>query len=166
VSVREARREGRIRETARPGSNRLPDPRRFATLEACAATQDATLAFAVGVRTQGGETRFFDSDGGLPRFRIGRRATEFPNGCFRGAVALPTGTRAEDIVALRFRAFTRIAGKDEPPLPAGSGTARLQRVNTLFLLGESDQPEPGLFSWQGDVPLSTQGSPVELTIRD
>lgn len=166
VSVREARREGRIRESARPGSKRLPDPRRFATLEACAATKDATIAFSLGVRKGTGEVLFFDSDGGLANFRIGRRATEFPNGCFRGAVALPAGTLAAEIVAVRFRAFTRIAGKDEAPLPRGSGTARLQRVNTIFLLGPDDQPGPRRFSWQGDVPLTADGAPVELTIPD
>jgi hypothetical protein len=165
VSVKEARREGRIRPEARPGSKRVPDPRRFATLEACAATRDATLAFSLGVRTREGSTRFFDSDAGLSRFRIGRRATEFPNGCFRGAVALPPGTEASEIVALRLRAFTRLPAEGEAPLPKGSGTARLLRVNSLFRLNANDEPGPSLFSWHGDEPLTPDGPPLELTIR-
>jgi hypothetical protein len=164
VSAREARRERRVREDARPGSNRLPDPRRFATLEACAATQDATIAFSVGVRGSGGATHYYDSDAGVPAFRIGRRPTEFPNGCFRGAVALPPGTEPSDLVALRLRAFTRIARKNEPSVKEGSGSARLLRVNTLFLLGADDQPGPGLFSWRGDEPLRPEGPPLELVI--
>lgn len=166
VSVREVRREGRVDESAGPGSEKVPDPRRFATLEACAATHDATISFSVGVRGPDGSTRWHDSDAGLPRFRIGRRATEFPNGCFRGAVALPEGTEPADIVGLGIRAFTRIAGKDEPPIPKGAGSARLERVNTLFLLGEDDRPTPSLFSWQGAAELVPEGPPFELTIRD
>jgi hypothetical protein len=166
VSVREVRREGRVDDQARPGSDRLPDPRHFATLEACAATRDATIAFSIGVRAADGSTGWHDSDGGLPRFRIGRRATEFPNGCFRGAVALPVGTAPGHIVGLRIRAFTRIAGKDEPPLPKGAGSARLLRVNTLFLLREDDQPGPSLFSWQGAVELVPEGSAFEMSIRN
>jgi hypothetical protein len=166
VSIREVRREGRVDENACPGSERLPDPRRFATLEACAATRDATIAFSMGVRGPDGKAGWHDSDGGLPRFRIGRRATEFPNGCFRGAVALPAGTKPADIVGLRIRAFTRIAGKDEPPLPKGAGSARLLRVNTLFLVGDDDRPAPSLFSWQGAVDLAPEGPAFELSIRD
>jgi hypothetical protein len=142
----------------------VPDPRHFATLEACAATRDATIAFALGVRNREGMTRFFDSDAGLARFRIGRRATEFPNGCFRGAVALPPGTEEADIVALRLRAFTRLAAGGAAPLPKGSGTARLLRVNSLFRLAANDEPGPSLFSWQGDEPLRPEGPPLELAI--
>lgn len=166
VSAREARREGHIHEGARPGSTRLPDPRRFATLEACAETRDATIAFSLGLRNRNGTLRWFDSDGGLPAFRIGRRATEFPNGCFRGAVALPAGTAAEAVAALRFRAFTRIAGKDERPLPKGTGRAVLRRVNRLFLLDNDDQPGPSLFSWQGEELLLPEGPAFEIGIRE
>jgi hypothetical protein len=123
------------------------------------------MAFSLGVRGPAGTTRFFDSDAGLPTFRIGRRSTEFPNGCFRGAVALPPGTRPADLVALRLRAFTRLARKDEPSLKPGSGTARVHRVNTLFLLGADDQPGPSLFSWQGDERLLPEGPPFELAIH-
>jgi hypothetical protein len=166
VSVREVRREGRVRENAPLGSAKLPDPRRFLTLEACASTEDATMAFSAGVRQPEGGTRWFDSDAGLPGFRIGRRATEFPNGCFRGAVALPARTSGEDVVALRLRAFTRLPQKDEPPLARGSGHARLERVNTLFFLGPNDLPLPGFFSWQGQSDLQPEGPPAELKIRD
>jgi len=165
VSAREARREGRIDARARPGSKKVPDPRRFATVEACAATRDATIAFSVAVRDANGTTVWFDSDGGRPAFRIGRRATEFPNGCFRGAVALPAGTRCDQLAALRFRAFTRIAGKHEPRLPPGSGRARLRAVNAVFLLGVNDEPGPSQFSWRGDLELPMEGPPVELRIH-
>jgi hypothetical protein len=166
VSAREVRREGRVRSDARPGSKRVPDPRRFLTIEACAATVDATVAFSVGVRAPSGEKRWYDSDAGLPRFRIGRTATEFPNGCFRGAMALPEGTREEDVVALRVRAFTRLPRKGEPPLPKGSGRARLERVNTVFFLGPDDRPLPSLISWRGSEDLQPEGPPHELKLRD
>jgi hypothetical protein len=165
VSAREARREGRVDEKARPGYRKIPDPRRFATVEACAPAQDATLAFSVGVRSRRGELRWFDSDLGLKNFRIARRAHEFPTGCFRGAAALAADVAAADIVALRFRAFTRLPGKDEAPLPKGAGSARLKSVNTLFLLGPDDLPGPRLFSWQGDVPLEPEGPAYEIAIK-
>jgi len=165
VSVREARREKRIDEKARPGAKKLPDPRRFATLEACAATADATITFSIGVRAASGPDRWFDSAGGLPGFRIGRQATEFPNGCFRGAVALPPGTSADDVVGLRFRAFTRRTRQSEPPLAKGAGSARLQRVNTVFLLGANDEPGASLFSWRGDSALEPEGPALEIPFQ-
>ena len=166
VSAREVRREGRVSEWARPGSKKVPDPRRFLTLEACAITEDATVAFSAAVRQADGSTRWHASDAGIPSFRIGRRATEFPNGCFRGAVALPAGTHAEDVVALRLRAYTQPPRKDGPPLAKGTGRVRLKRVNTLFLLGSDDRPGPSLFSWQGDAALAPEGPPFDLKIRD
>jgi hypothetical protein len=163
VSAREARREGRIDEQAALGSNKIPDPRRYLTLEACADAEDATIAFSAVVRGVGGVARDFWSDGGLPKYRIGRRrATELHNGCFRGAVALPSSTTADQIVALRFRAFTRIAGEGEPA--PGSGAASLRRVNALFFLGADDLPGPSLFSWRGDRPLAPEVAPVELPV--
>jgi len=164
VSAQEARREGRVAARARPGSRKVPDPRRFATLEACAPAEDATLAFSIGVRGQEGKTRWFDSDAGLPAFRIARSPHNFPNGCFRGAVALPAGVNATDLRALRLRAFTRLTSQDERPLPKGAGRARLLSVNTLFLLDSEDRPGPSLFSWRGDVPLAPDGPPFELSI--
>jgi hypothetical protein len=163
VSAQEVRREGRVSATARPGDKRIPDPRRFATLEACAPAQDATLSFEVGVRGRDG-VRWFPSDGGRPDFRIARSAIHFPTGCFRGAVALPEGTRAADLAGLRVRAFTRIAGKDEPPLPAGAGRARLTSVNRLFLIDPDDEPGPNLLEWRGDAPLVPEGPAFEVPI--
>ncbi len=111
--------------------------------------------------------RWFDSDGGRAEVpHRAARATEFPNGCFRGAVALPSQTRAEDVVALRLRAFTRAPGKDEARLPPGSGRARLELVNSLFFLGPDDRPAPSLFQWRGSVDMAPEGAPHELKIRD
>jgi hypothetical protein len=164
VSAEEARREGRVADDARPGSGKLPDPRRFAYVEACAETRDATLAFAVGVEGAGGAMLWRESDGGHSNFRIARSATNFPNGCFRAAVALPRGADGSGVRALRFRAFTRPPAKGEAPLRPGSGSARLKRVNKLFLLGADDTPGPSLFSWTGDVALLPEGPPVELPL--
>jgi hypothetical protein len=163
VSAQEARREGRVDDRARPGSKRVPDPRRFATLEACAPAQDAVLAFEVGVRTDAG-LRWYASDGGRADFRIARTAVHFPNGCFRGAVALPAGTGASEIAALRVRAHTRRPRKGERALPKGSGRARLTSVNRLFLLDAEDTPGPDLLTWRGDAPLAADGAPYEIAI--
>ena len=164
VSAAEARREGRVDERARPGSKRVPDPRRFVTLEACAPSVDAVIAFEVGVRTDEG-VHWHASDGGRAAFRIARNATHFPNGCFRGAVALPAGTDASSVAGLRVRAHTRRARKGEAPLPKGAGRARLTAVNRLFLLDAHDEPGPDLLRWTGDVPLAVDGEPFEIPIR-
>jgi hypothetical protein len=157
VSAQEARREGRVAEDARPGTGKIPDPRRFVTLEACGEVQDAALAFALGAAGPGGETRWYESDGGLPTFRVAR------SGCFRSAVALPPG-EAGRLVALRLRAHTRLPQEGEPPLPPGTGRARLTRINRLFLLGEDDEPAENLFAWAGEAALVADGPPLELAL--
>ena len=63
VSAQEARREGRVRADATPGSGMVPDARRFAYLEACAEVQDAALTFAVGVRGADGRVAWHESNG-------------------------------------------------------------------------------------------------------
>jgi len=163
VSSLEAVREGRVREDARPGSRMLPDPRRFVYLEACAQTRDAALTFGVAV-DKGGTVEWADSDGGQKEFRIIRRPTEFPNGCFRGAVALPADAAGAPLGALRFRAYTRAPAKGEAPLPAGAGSARVLRVNRLFRLDRDDLPGPDLFTWRGELPLAVDGPASEIAI--
>ena len=93
-----------------------------------------------------------------------REAHNFPNGCFQAALPLPAGTRREDITALRVYAWTRLPARNEPPLPSGTGRARLLRVSRLFMLGPDDEPGPNLLSWTGDAPLVGEGPPYELTV--
>lgn len=157
VSAQEARREGRVAEDARPGAGKIPDPRRFVTLEACGEMQDAALAFALGAAGPSGETRWYESDGGRPQFRVAR------SGCFRSAVALPPG-EAGRLVALRLRAHTRLPQEGEQPLPPGTGRARVTRINKLFLLGEDDEPAENLFGWAGEAALVAEGPPLELAL--
>jgi hypothetical protein len=161
VSIDEVGREGWIREGARPGSRHVVDPRRYVTVEACAETVDAALTFAVAVDGPGGRT-WHESDGGRKEFRIVRRPDNFPNGCFRGAVALPPDTPAAAVRGLRFRAFTLPPGEGEPPVPAGRAAARLVRVNRVFQLGPDRAPGPDLLTWQGELTLPVDGPPVEV----
>ena len=158
VSAQEARREGRVAEDTRPGGGRIPDPRRFAILEACGEVQDAALSFALGVAGPGGETRWYESDGGEPKFRVAR------GGCFRSAVALPPGDAGRP-VALRVWAHTRLPREGESPLPPGTGRARLSRINKLFRLGEDDEPAENLFAWAGEAALVAEGPPLERALR-
>jgi hypothetical protein len=163
VSSQEAIREGRVDESARPGSKKLPDPRRFLYLEACAETRDAALTFGVAVDGPGGR-RWYDSDGGTTEYRIIRSATEFPNGCFRGAVAVPADTPADALRAVRFTAYTRRPRKGEAPLPKGSGSATVTRVNRLFRLGPDFLPGPDAFLWRGRLSLAADGAPGEIAV--
>jgi hypothetical protein len=163
VSAAEVRREGRVKEGARPGSKRIPDPRRFVYLEACADMTDAALAFAVAVRTPGGGLRWTWSHGGALAWHIARNPDHFPNGCFRGAVALPAGNGPHDLAALRFRSFPRARRQGEPASP-GAGRARLLRVNRVFMLRADDTPGPSLFQWSGELPLRPEGPAQELAI--
>ena len=97
----------------------VPDPRRFAYLEACADVEDAALTFAVATRGADGRLAWHESNGDEPKYRIQRSPVQFPNGCFRGAVALPAGTHGTDVAGLRFRAYTREPREGEKPRPAG-----------------------------------------------
>jgi hypothetical protein len=157
VSSQEARREGRVRAVARPGSGRVPDPRLFAYLEACAEVKDAALTFALGVRGPDGRIAWHESSGGQPRFRIARSADHFPNGCFRGAVALPAGS---GVAGLRFRAHTRAPREGEKEVPRGA--ARIVRVNRLFRLGHDWAIGKNLLAWAGELPLEVDGPPSVL----
>lgn len=158
ISAAEVRREGRVVEGARPGSKRIPDPRRFAYLEACASLTDTRLAFELGVRAAEGALAWRASDAGRASFRVAR------SGCFRAALALPAGASLRDARALRLRAHTRPRRRGEAPLPPGTGSARVDRVNLLFGLGADDRPGPSVFSWSEGAPLAPDGSPLELTL--
>jgi len=157
VSAREVRREGRVNAGAVAGSKRIPDPRRFAYIEACGAVGDARLAFDVGL-PQGAGLAWVASDAGRRDFRVGR------SGCFRAAVALPPDRTVAEIRAVRFRAHTRPPRRGERALPAGSGWARLERVNRLFGLGADDLPGPSLLSWSGPSDLRLDGKPLEIPL--
>ena len=146
VAAQEMRREGKIDPAAAPGSGKIPDPRRFAFVEACTDLDNAGVVFSVRA-TDGGVARWFDSDRGVPEFRVVR------TGCFRGAVPLPPSAAAPD--AVRFRAFPPLPQKDKPAPPPGS--VRLTRVNQLFTVGGDDLPRPSIFSWKGSIDLPING---------
>ena len=159
VSGQEVRREGRIAPGARAGSKRIPDPRRFAYLEACGSVADARLAFDAGLEDASGRLVWYASDAGRAAFRIAR------GGCFRAAVALPEDKSVADVRALRLRAHTRPPRRGEKPLAPGSGHARVERVNRLFGLDADDRPGPSVFSWGEGAELRPDGAPLELRVQ-
>jgi hypothetical protein len=168
VTAKEARREGRVEKAPSPGSKQIVDPRRYAVVEMCTASEDTTFAtftFALGVNAGHGPTRFYDSTGGVPEFRISRSPDNFPNSCFRGAVALPPGVRGREIQALQVTAHTRPPRKGEATPANPKGPAHLRRVNEIFIMNSSDLPEPSLFSWTGDETLPLDGAPATLEIK-
>lgn len=150
LAAKEMRREGKVVEDASPGSGKIPDPRRFVYVEACTELQNAAVAFSVH-----SQDRWFDSDRGLPAFRIVR------TGCFRGAVPLPDAAAVPD--GARFRAYSLPAKQGAPP--AGPGMVRLVRVNQVFTVDEDYQPRPTLFEWTGSIPLDVNGDWHELPFR-
>jgi hypothetical protein len=155
VSGQEVRREGLV--ASAPGRKRIRDPRRFAYVEACAEVADARIAFDVGLG-RGDGLRWYASDERGEDFRVGR------GGCFRAAVTLPGGSSVDEVVALRFRAHTRPPARGERPLPRGSGSARLHRVNRLFGLGPDDTPGQSLFRWSAGADLRPEGDPLVLRL--
>ena len=158
VSGQEVRREGRVRADARPGSGRIPDPRRFAYLEGCGSVSETRLAFEVAVPGESGDVEWHASDGGRPDFRVAR------DGCFRAAVALPEGVSVSEVRALRLRAHTRPPRRGERPLPPGTGSARIDRINLLFGLDADDRPEPSVLRWTEGAFLEPDGRPMELRV--
>jgi hypothetical protein len=146
LAAQEMRREGKVADDAAPGSGKIPDPGRFVFVEACTALENAAVAFAVRAKDAGGVERWYDSDRGMPAFRIVR------TGCFRGAVPLPASAGRAD--AIRFRAFARPpqAGAAAPP-----GSVRVTRINKVFTLGPDGLPRPSSFAWSGSLPLALDG---------
>jgi hypothetical protein len=163
VSSQEALREGRVTESPAPGSHRIFDPRRYVYVEACAETKDAALTFGVAVDGPAG-LRWSESDAGRKEYRIIRQSSEFPNGCFRGAAALPADAATAPLRALRFRAYTRRTREGEPPIPPGTAAATVVRVNKVFRLGPDLLPGPSLFEWKGSLPLVVDGSAGEIAV--
>jgi hypothetical protein len=154
AAAKEMAREGKVAEDAAPGSGRISDARHFVSVEACTELTNAAVAFSVHASDTAGVARWFDSDRGLPAFRIVR------SGCFRGAVPLPAGARPPD--AVRFRAYTL---PPRPEAPSGPGAVKLVRVNRVFTVDDRYQPNPSLFSWTGAGPLTLDGEWFELTFK-
>jgi hypothetical protein len=158
VAAAEARREGLVAEGARPGSKQIPDPRRFAVLEACGSVSDTRLAYDVALAAADGGVAWLASDAGGPDFRVAR------SGCFRAALALPNGATIGDVRGLRVRAHTRPPRRDEAPLAPGVGSARLDRINSFFALGPDGRPGPSVFGWSQGADLVPDGPPLELSL--
>ena len=156
TTSKEMQREGRIDPAAQAGSGKIPDPRRYATVEACGDVSDATLAFDIGMRGAGGAITWFPTDRGDARFRIAR------GGCFRGGAPLPPGTAPAQVVALRVRAFPRPAREGEPAPAPGTGSVTMKSVNMIFMLNGSYVPTKSPFTWKGSLPVKTDGAPVEI----
>jgi len=156
LASKEMAREKKLKEDSVAGSGAIPDPRRFVFVEACTELQNAGVAFSVHATDGSGQARWFDSDRGLPQFRIVR------TGCFRGAVPLPSGAGAPD--AVRFKAYNLPPKKDAPP-PAGPVAVTLTRVNRVFTLDDSYLPKSSVFAWTGNMPLAVDADWYELQIK-
>jgi hypothetical protein len=155
LASKEMVREKKLSETATPGSGIIPDPRRFVFVEACTELRNAAVAFAIRAKDPSGEVRWFESDRGLPQFRIVR------TGCFRGAVPLPAG--AGEPEAVRFKAHSLPPRANAPP-PAGLAAVTLIRVNRVFMLDDGYLPNLSLFAWTGTSRLAIDGDAVEFRI--
>ncbi len=156
VTSAEMVREHRVDPDAKPGSGTIVDPRRYATVEACGQVKDATLAFDIGVRGQGGDVTWFATDTD-PRFRIAR------GGCFRGGAPLPAGTTLADLAGLRIRANTRPARPGESMPPTGSVV--LEQVTRVFMLDDRFIPRASPLHWSGSLEVKTDGTPVSIAVR-
>ncbi|MGH9349603.1 MAG: hypothetical protein ACRD26_20315 [Vicinamibacterales bacterium] len=150
VAARELAREGKIAGDAPPGRNTIPDPRRFAYVEACGHVGGAALSFEVRAGNA-----WIPSDRGVPAYRIVR------DGCVRAAIPLPEPLGPRDLRSLRVIASAR---------PNASGVSatvpvRLDRINTVFVLDERHRPGAPLLRWSGPAAIEVGGPPLEIAIR-
>ncbi len=152
IAAKEMTRERKIASDPAAGSGVIPDLRRFVYVEACTELTNAAVSFAVRTTGPTGGTRWFESDRGMPAFRIVR------SGCFRGAVPLPADAGPPD--AIRFRAHAVAPRAGAPPAPPGS--VQLLHVNRVFIVDDRYQPLPSLFSWTGAVELPLDGEAKEF----
>ena len=166
VTSAEMLREGRIDPTAPAGSGTIPDPRRYATVEACADVANATLAFDIGLRGADGQIRWYGTDRGDPAFRIAR------GGCFRGGAPLPDGASPKDIASLRLRAYPRPPATLQAPslqdaeraaLP-NPGHVVLRKVNRIFILDARFTPSLAPLRWTGELPVPLDGKSLEVPV--
>src|SRR4051812_46566929 len=155
VTSAEMVREHRVDPAAAPGSGRIVDPRRYATVEACGDVKDATLAFDIGYHDGTGTLRWVGTDTD-PRFRIAR------GGCFRGGAPLPDGTTMAQIAGLRIRAYARAARDGETAPPTGS--VRLLEVRQIMMLDGAFVPSTEHITWKGMIDVTTDGTPVPIPV--
>lgn len=156
VAAQEMAREKKVVEDASAGSGQIPDLKRFVHVEACTELQNAAVAFSVHATDASGVARWFDSDRGLPEFRIVR------TGCFRGAVPLPTGAGQPD--ALRFKAYPPPPPREGEPARKEHPSVTLTRVNRVFTVDDQYQPRASTFTWTGTVPLAIDGDWYEVRL--
>jgi len=156
IAAAEMAREGKIAEDPAPNTGTIPDLRRYVFVEACTALDNAAVTFAIHAADASGAARWFDADRGVPEFRIVR------TGCFRGAVPLPRGAGMPD--AVRFSAHARPTKGEAPPRPVA---VRLQRINTIFMLGDDGLPRGSMLRqpWRGDVALRVGDAPFEVAFE-
>jgi hypothetical protein len=151
VMTQELRREGKIAGNAPPGQDRIPDPRRFVYVEACAAVGNAALSVSVRARDA-----WVSSDRGLPQYRVVR------DGCFRVAVPVPDGTRVNDVRALRLQAYARPPADGKASAPPGP--VRLTQINRVFMLDQNFIPGPSILKLHATASIDAGGSPFEVQI--
>jgi hypothetical protein len=154
----EMRREGKIADDPPPGINKIPDPRRFVFVEACASVGNAALAISVGSSQSASTTAltWTRSDRGLPQYRIVR------DGCFTIATPMKAGTRASDIRALRVEAFERPPA--EGAIRVTPNPVRLTHINKAFMLDQRYLPSPSMLKWEGSQTIRAGGDPFEVRI--
>jgi hypothetical protein len=156
VAAKEMAREKKLVEDAPAGSGHIPDPKRFVHVEACTELQNAAVAFSLHATDASGVPRWFDSDRGLPEFRIVR------TGCFRGAVPLPAGAGQPD--AVRFKAYPAPPPREGEPVRKGTPSVTLTRVNRVFTVDDHYQPRASTFTWTGSERLAIDGDWYEVRI--
>lgn len=150
LAAEELRREGKIAPDPPPGSGEVPDPRRYVFVEACTELTNAALSFSIRAKDAGGAATWYDSDRGLPEFRIVR------SGCFRGGVPLPVGAGRPD--AIRFHATPRASSSGTSTSPV----VALTRINKVFMLAADYTPAASMFDWIGRLELPMTGDWREL----
>ncbi len=158
VAAKEMARERKLVESAPAGSGNIPDPKMFVYVEACTELQNAAVAFSVRATDGSGASRWFDSDRGLPEFRIVR------SGCFRGAVPLPPGSNEPD--AVRFKAYPAPPPREGEAAPKERPSVTLTRVNRVFVVNDQYQPRASILSWTGSIPLAIDGEWYELRVSN
>lgn len=157
IAAGELRREGRIDNVAVAGSGQIPQPERYAVLEACAEITNAALSFELGVG-RGSTLRWFSSDRGIPAFRIAR------GGCFRAGVPLPEGTALADVSRLRVRAFD-IEQRQVTTGSSAPARATLTRVNELLMIDDSRMPVSQPIEWSGTQMIPVGAEPVAIDVN-
>lgn len=140
VMAEELRREGKLEEPGNPYTVAPSDPRNYLYID----FQGKGVSFLLPVYFQvklKNDDSWYSSDHNKKGLRV------YKSGYMRTAIELPPGTELNSVEKIK-------VGVDFPPM-ANNLKVYLLGINKVFTLNKDYQPLPSIFSWEGEIVLTS-----------